>query len=909
MADRIGVQIAAEDQKLDEGMRRAGRTVADATTRMQQAFDTAGRRMSAAMDGARASLNASLGAIGTNLATVGNEAQTTGNKVAAATSRMTGSQSAISSLAGHVRGLVLAYVGLQSVSGLVRVADEVTLLDSRLRILIGNEKEAAQVKAELYDRATRLQAGVQTMAGSFVRLYPAIKQMNGGIRETIQLAELQAMTARLSGASTAEAAGSAIQFAQAMASGVLRGDEFRSVNEGNNLMIRLLAKGIGVTTGELKKMADQGKLTADVVANALLKQYDAVAKQSGQITATISGSWRRVANSFARLVSTANTAGGPFATMSRILEGLSKALDAVALRIERFTRAGADLASKNNYKEFLDTTTLVFAKFADIAHIAYNNIMVMVTGVSMLGQALGRLKDFDFKGVGAAIADGYKEVFRLVKESAQLATGKIGVFHDVSESQRTVSGQIGGLPATPTKPLKGGGSTDTTSRMSQWAAELAALQVHAQEAANILGGFHDFGLRSELDFWRSKLAAVHRGTAEEWAVRKRIADLQTGLARSAFDAELTGLRAQMAEYRNNTAERLRIATQQQQAIGRAFGVESREYQAAQAQINGIMRQAAEQRRQIREIESRGIADAALQAVADDEASIRQRAAMGLLSAEQQIAALADLENRRYEIQAEALNRKLVLLDLDPDRNPVALAQTHAELQALERRHAAKVVEIRNDMQRTTGRFALQFWGDVQSGMESLISGIMKGTIKMRDVWSTVLRGMGDILINVASKMSATWLTNFLQQKLQGITTALSQIQAHAAVAGAAAVASTAAIPIVGPAMAPAAGALAYGNALSYASGLAIARQGYDVPAGINPLAQLHAEEMVLPKELANVVRRMAGEGDSGGGVSLTMPVQVSSMDAKAVEQFFDENADRIMARMARAARNKGLRFG
>ena len=127
MADRIGVQIAAEDQKLDEGMRRAGRTVADATTRMQQAFDTAGRRMSAAMDGARASLNASLGAIGTNLATVGNEAQTTGNKVAAATSRMTGSQSAISSLAGHVRGLVLAYVGLQSVSGLVRVADEVTL--------------------------------------------------------------------------------------------------------------------------------------------------------------------------------------------------------------------------------------------------------------------------------------------------------------------------------------------------------------------------------------------------------------------------------------------------------------------------------------------------------------------------------------------------------------------------------------------------------------------------------------------------------------------------------------------------------------------------------------------------------------------------------------------------------------
>ena len=92
-------------------------------------------------------------------------------------------------------------------------------------------------------------------------------------------------------------------------------------------------------------------------------------------------------------------------------------------------------------------------------------------------------------------------------------------------------------------------------------------------------------------------------------------------------------------------------------------------------------------------------------------------------------------------------------------------------------------------------------------------------------------------------------------------------------AGLNAFASTAAIPIVGPAAAPAAAAAAIAAAQGFASiasaaataSIASARNGYDIPAGVNPITQLHEKEMVLPAPQAQVIRDLARGGDTGGG--------------------------------------------
>jgi hypothetical protein len=89
-----------------------------------------------------------------------------------------------------------------------------------------------------------------------------------------------------------------------------------------------------------------------------------------------------------------------------------------------------------------------------------------------------------------------------------------------------------------------------------------------------------------------------------------------------------------------------------------------------------------------------------------------------------------------------------------------------------------------------------------------------------------------------------------------------QVMSNAAVAGSAAFASTAAIPVIGPEMAPGAAAAAYSATAAFAP-MASARNGFDIPAGLNPVTQLHEKEMVLPAKQADVIRNMADERRRG----------------------------------------------
>jgi hypothetical protein len=81
----------------------------------------------------------------------------------------------------------------------------------------------------------------------------------------------------------------------------------------------------------------------------------------------------------------------------------------------------------------------------------------------------------------------------------------------------------------------------------------------------------------------------------------------------------------------------------------------------------------------------------------------------------------------------------------------------------------------------------------------------------------------------------------------------SEVAGNAGVAASAAFASTAAIPYVGPELAPAAAGAAYAAAMAWLP-VASAAGGFDIPAGLNPVTQLHQQEMVLPAHLANPLR-------------------------------------------------------
>ncbi len=148
----------------------------------------------------------------------------------------------------------------------------------------------------------------------------------------------------------------------------------------------------------------------------------------------------------------------------------------------------------------------------------------------------------------------------------------------------------------------------------------------------------------------------------------------------------------------------------------------------------------------------------------------------------------------------------------------------------------------------------------------------------------------------------------------GAATASAQIANFAATAAAGAYAALSQVPLVGPILGAAAAASVFGAVLAFKGMIASAAGGFDIPAGVNPLTQLHAQEMVLPARLANPMRSFL-EGYGGGGVAgggdahlHYAPTIHAPASASLRQMLVDQGSDMISFVQA-AIRNGALRLG
>ncbi|EEV4357973.1 phage tail tape measure protein, partial [Escherichia coli] len=130
------------------------------------------------------------------------------------------------------------------------------------------------------------------------------------------------------------------QFSQALAQGVLRGEEFNSVNESGDRIVRALAAGMGVARKDLKAMADDGQLTADKVVPALISQLEVLRDEYAAMPETVSDGITKVENAFMAWVGGANEASGVTKTLSGVLNGVAGQIDNVATAVGALVAVG-----------------------------------------------------------------------------------------------------------------------------------------------------------------------------------------------------------------------------------------------------------------------------------------------------------------------------------------------------------------------------------------------------------------------------------------------------------------------------------------------------------------------------------------------------------------------------------------
>lgn len=296
--------------------------------------------------------------------------------------------SGFKSLAGAVAGVVAGYASWQTLSAAVDLSDTLSQTTSRLNMINDGMQTTEELQKKIYDAAQNSRGSYQDMADMVSKLGTNAKDAFSSNDEMVAFAEQLNKQFVLAGASADEMAAASLQLTQGLASGTLRGDELNSVMEQAPTVIQTIADSLGVSTGEIRNMAAEGQITADVVKNALLGATDETNAKFAQMSMTFDQVWTNFKNqalmAFQPVLESINGIANNPALMeavnkvSGVIGGMGPAIASVVDSVANIVPAGLN-AMIDSFQWIVDNANMVAAGLAGIA--------VAITAVNVANQA------------------------------------------------------------------------------------------------------------------------------------------------------------------------------------------------------------------------------------------------------------------------------------------------------------------------------------------------------------------------------------------------------------------------------------------------------------------------------------------------------------------------------------------
>ncbi|ENR1039412.1 tape measure protein [Klebsiella pneumoniae] len=233
--------------------------------------------------------------------------------------------------------VAVALTAALSVQQVAEYADAWATVNNKLSNSLRPSEQLADVTERVFNITQQTRSSLDATASLYARLERATRQYGTSAGDLAKLTTIINQGFVVSGATAQEAENAIIQLSQGLASGALRGEEFNSVNEQGNRLIVALADSMGVSIGQMRNMAAQGKLTTDVVVNGLLSQGSVIGAEFANTTTAISQALQVAGNNITKFFgenSTVKTGAAIFSdavvTISENIGGLSALLTGVA---------------------------------------------------------------------------------------------------------------------------------------------------------------------------------------------------------------------------------------------------------------------------------------------------------------------------------------------------------------------------------------------------------------------------------------------------------------------------------------------------------------------------------------------------------------------------------------------------
>lgn len=274
-----------------------------------------------------------------------------------------------------------------------KYADQWTTAENMLKAATAATGMQTRSLKELRVGADDARVSVEDYVDLYARMVRSASGVAKSENEIALATNLVSKAFKAGGASAQEQAAGILQLGQALGSGVLQGDELRSLRENAPIVAKAIADEFGVTVAKLKDLGAEGKLTSDRVFRAIINAQKTIEAQFAATNATIGDGMTAINNAMLQYVGTAGDMTGISATVSRALILISQNFDQVA-------DAGMQLAavlagvlvgrSLGGMIRTLGTTTAALVKFHQAAKAA-QGAMGLVQAMGGLGAAAGPL--------------------------------------------------------------------------------------------------------------------------------------------------------------------------------------------------------------------------------------------------------------------------------------------------------------------------------------------------------------------------------------------------------------------------------------------------------------------------------------------------------------------------------------
>lgn len=313
--------IAPEAARAAESIDRIGREASEAAA-AAPALGRVSSQARAAGDAARVA--------GDGVASFGRDAAVGGERAEAGFGRARRGVESISQQLSRAQSAAVGFFGAQTLGQITDVADGYKNLRARIDLVAGGAEAGAEAFERLLGIANRTQQPLQAIGDLYNRVGVSLRDLGKTQDEILAFTESVAQGFRISGAGAAEANAAIIQLAQGLGSGTLRGDELNSVLEQGGRVAQALADGLGVSRGALRGLAEEGKLTSEVVFKALQSQASKLAEEYKTLPQTVGGAITELRNNFTAYIGQVDEAGNITERAASLIQVMARNLETIS---------------------------------------------------------------------------------------------------------------------------------------------------------------------------------------------------------------------------------------------------------------------------------------------------------------------------------------------------------------------------------------------------------------------------------------------------------------------------------------------------------------------------------------------------------------------------------------------------